>query len=406
MVSFKAPSGGERSALDTYKSEVGAFANQRLLGNKTFVKKLITTEPGAAEKLIGKLREIHENLSARKDPKTKAQLDFTRKAEKLFMQALSEAGGTIDATGKIHVANREEDDAEALTRENSEKTHISDAEGAENAAEAASGEKEKSPKRSVRWSREIQYDFTKSFAEQVEDFDNGNFPDRDSLVIGETPKVYRDIGFNALPMTINQTHIDYALNGTKNADHWIGKGMLQQLPDALKTPLAIIISNTDPSGSVVALLELTHNGKQIIAPVHIDGFAFQHGIQIDSNAVTSVHARRNAISGLLSDALNAEAQGNIGVFYWDKKRTSALLSVGGVTMPHGLNLRDGSIHSIRENGSPVKPKMQNITKSQQFKRWFGDWQKNSSTASNALKGIDALKVLPAARRQRRMRKQR
>lgn len=59
--------------------------------------------------LIGKIREIRENLSVRGDPKAKAQLDFTRKAEKLFMQALSEAGGTIDATGKIHIANREEE---------------------------------------------------------------------------------------------------------------------------------------------------------------------------------------------------------------------------------------------------------------------------------------------------------
>ena len=91
---------------------MGAFANQRLLGNKAFVKKLITTEPSTAEKLIAKIREIREDLKVRKNPEAKAQLELVRKAEKLFMQGLSEAGGTIDATGKIHIANKEDDEGE------------------------------------------------------------------------------------------------------------------------------------------------------------------------------------------------------------------------------------------------------------------------------------------------------
>jgi hypothetical protein len=105
----------EQKAYRTYRTEVGAFANQRLLGNKSFVKKLITTEPTTAEKLIGKIREIRENLMIR-NPAAKAQLDFVRKAEKLFMQGLSEAGGTIDTMGKIHLANREEDKEKKVKR--------------------------------------------------------------------------------------------------------------------------------------------------------------------------------------------------------------------------------------------------------------------------------------------------
>ncbi|MBQ8341880.1 MAG: hypothetical protein IJY22_05865 [Clostridia bacterium] len=105
----------EREALDEYRAEVAAFANQRLLGNKAFMKKLITTEPSTAEKLIAKIREIRENLMIR-NPSAKAQLELVRKAEKLFMQGLSEAGGTIDATGKIHLANREEDEERGKVR--------------------------------------------------------------------------------------------------------------------------------------------------------------------------------------------------------------------------------------------------------------------------------------------------
>ena len=105
-----------KDALDEYRAEVAAFANQRLLGNKAFVKKLITTEPSTAEKLIAKIRELREDLKVRKDPEAKAQLELVRKAEKLFLQGLSEAGGTIDATGKIHLANREEDKEKAPPR--------------------------------------------------------------------------------------------------------------------------------------------------------------------------------------------------------------------------------------------------------------------------------------------------
>ena len=36
---------------------------------------------------------------------------------------------------------------------------------------------------------------------------------------------------------------------------------------------------------------------------------------------------------------------------------------------------DGFVHSVREEGSPVNVKFENVTEALQFKRWFGDWQK-------------------------------
>ena len=101
--------------------------------------------------------------------------------------------------------------------------------------------------------------------------------------------------------------------------------------------------------------------------------------------MTKIFARESAITKLLNDALIDEANGKIGLFYWDKKRAFALLSKGKVSMPNNLNtLSDGYVHSIRENNSPVKPKMQNVTESQQFKRWFGDWQRHPDTASKVV----------------------
>ena len=106
-----------KGGVATHKSEVSTFAVQRLLGTKSFVKKLITTEPTTAEKLIGKIRELAAGLKNKKSPDAKAQAELLKKAESLFMKALSEAGGTIDADGKIHLANREDEEMEESTAE-------------------------------------------------------------------------------------------------------------------------------------------------------------------------------------------------------------------------------------------------------------------------------------------------
>lgn len=199
------------------------------------------------------------------------------------------------------------------------------------------------------------YDFTKSFAQQIDDWIAGNFPERDNLMIGGTPQVFQNIGFNALPMTIGQTHVGYAINGTKNADHTIGEKMLKQLPQAMEHPVAVITSATQPNTSVVALLPFTHNGNTVIAPVVIDGFGFQNRIQIDSNAVTSVHGRKNAVTRLLADALDDYANGETSLFYWNKEKATTLLRRARVTMPKtSVQARNGYISSIRDKNSPVK----------------------------------------------------
>ncbi|MDD6987925.1 MAG: hypothetical protein PUI53_11845 [Butyricicoccus porcorum] len=226
------------------------------------------------------------------------------------------------------------------------------------------------------------YDYKKSFAEQIDDWKAGKIPKRDSLLIGGTPEVLQKIGFNALPMTINQTHVDYAINGTKNEDHTIGEDGLRQLPEALQHPVAVIASETKSGTSVVALLPFTHNGNTVIAPVVIDGFARQNNILLDSNAVTSVHGRKNAVTGLLANALNRYANGETTLFYWDKENATALLRKARVTMPKSsVQIHDGYIASIRDADSPVKPKLANITESVQFKRWFGNWKENPNKSS-------------------------
>ncbi len=226
-----------------------------------------------------------------------------------------------------------------------------------------------------------KYDFTKPFDEQIDDFKNGLFPQRDTLLIGGTSNFYQKLGFNALPMTINRTHVDYALNGTKDANHHVGETLLKQLPSKIDDPVAVFISQTQSSTSVVSLLKFQVNGKEAIAPIYIDGFGIQNGVEIDSNAVTSLYGKDNSVTKLLKEAIAEHNKGKFSLLYINKKEALTLLHRAGLQLPGSLIPDGGFIHSIRENDSPVKPKYNNATESRQFKRWFGDWQKHAKSAS-------------------------
>ena len=235
------------------------------------------------------------------------------------------------------------------------------------------------------------YDYTKSFAEQVDDYKKGKIPKNDTLLVGSTPEVYKKIGFNALPVTINQKHVDYALNGTKDIDHYIGQTLLSQLPETIKNPIAVMKSQTQP-GRVVCLLKFNHNGKQVIAPLEIDGHGTQNSFVIDSNAIVSVFGKKNAVSNLLYNAINDEANGKTSLFFWNKKEALSLLRVPGLQLPNQTP-QDGFIHSIREKGANVNTRFENVTQSKQFKRWFGDWENNPKKASKVVNDDGTPKIV-------------
>lgn len=86
---------------------------------------------------------------------------------------------------------------------------------------------------------------------------------------------------------------------------------------------------------------------------------------------------------MLASAAGMQTPGNHGK---NAGHTGAitLASGAGVQFPGGFSKYAGYIHSIRESGSPVKPEFQDVIESQQFKRWFGDWENDPQKASKAV----------------------
>lgn len=235
------------------------------------------------------------------------------------------------------------------------------------------------------------YDYSKTFAQQIDDYKAGKFPKYDTLIVGATPEVFQKIGLNALPMTYATGHLKDVLQGNK-VDHNFGEANLKRIPEAMKNPVAIIASNTKPQSSIVAILDLSFGNKPMFAAVEIEGYGTMNGERIDSNAITSIHTRTNAAK-LLADAITNDSDTAIRLFYLNKKSATALFNASGVQFPGGKTVTDGYIHSIRDAGSFVNTKFENVTQTQQFKRWFGDWQKNPKRASKVVNADGTPKIV-------------
>lgn len=214
---------------------------------------------------------------------------------------------------------------------------------------------------------ESHYDYSKPFREQVEDWQAGKIPEQDSLIVGRTPEVFRKIGLSDVPMTLDQRHTDYAVNGTK-ANHQMSMEMIERLPELLENPIAIIGSETRTDDSLIAIVEATINGKPVVAPVTIQTTSKSNDVQIDANHLASAYGRKNAVR-LLENAIQKENADGVGVYYLDKSRASNLFSDGRRQFS-AISEQAGLIHSIFDAGSPVKRKYLEQTETRQFKRWF------------------------------------
>ncbi len=234
---------------------------------------------------------------------------------------------------------------------------------------------------SVQYSERKHYDYSKPFAQQVDDWigtvaksekwTGDRVPTGDSLVMGATPEVLKKIGLAELPMVFNNdTHLKNAIVSPEDKDHELSVKMLKRLPELLKNPVAVIESASHPTLNVVAIVEEKVNGKQMIMPVEIGGERNVNNYPADVNVVSTAFGKTNVLTKLLPDAMEKELAGKqAAVYYINKKRAIELLTTARVQFPGDFS-KDGYIHSISDPLSPVNKKSLQQTETQQFKRWF------------------------------------
>lgn len=269
---------------------------------------------------------------------------------------------------------------------------------------ALEGGQKKNAPGGVKRSIAFNYDYTKNFGEQLEDFKNGVFPERDSLLLGGTPRVLQKIGLPQIPMVIDKRHVAAALNGSYKGtqqeilDHCFTLKEFATLPQKIADPIAIIqdkrTGKKDASSSVVdVIVEMTaKSGKQVLCAVQVGSSGNINGIQMDTNKVSTVHGNTDAIARII-DAIQENEQGNAAVYYINNKKTTNVIQRAGNPIPGKLKSIDGFVHSISEDASVVKSRIKNTTETRQFKRWFGDWQNDPAHASKVVNEDGTPKVV-------------
>ena len=240
------------------------------------------------------------------------------------------------------------------------------------------------------------------FEKKVDEIEKNTYNSDNVVIMGITPKILQKIGLAPLPLAMTKNHIySVAVSDTraksegryhKNTNyHNLGFDTVKDIYNKISDPLMVIAhpdfavnknKSKDSTHKVVVLVDLSVGGKQVIAPITVDYEGMYNNTHIDVNLVATYFDKDN-INDYIKEAIALETMGKTGFFYLDKKRTQNIFKKSGYQLPSRLK-NSGSNVIIRPIDDIVNKKINNITQSKQFIRWFGDWQNSPAKASKAV----------------------
>ena len=240
------------------------------------------------------------------------------------------------------------------------------------------------------------------FEKKVDEIEKNTYNSDDAVIMGITPKILQKIGLAPLPLAMTKNHIySVAVSDTraksegryhKNTNyHNLGFDTVKDIYNKISDPLMVIAhpdfavkknKSKDSTHKVVVLVDLSVGGKQVIAPITVDYEGMYNNTHIDVNLVATYFDKDN-INDYIKEAIALETMGKTGFFYLDKKRTQNIFKKSGYQLPSRLK-NSGSDIIIRPIDDNVNRKINKITQSKQFIRWFGDWQNSPAKASKVV----------------------
>ena len=256
--------------------------------------------------------------------------------------------------------------------------------------------------------KNTQAEITVQYQQSVHDILNGASNLSDSLLVGYTPEVYQKLGMPDLPFVVGSGHVYSMAKTASEASaegklrrgtnyHGLGESVVADILDFVKDPVMVIAAkdvdaNTVPmrsTHSVVALIDVGTQNESMVIPVAITAERKIDGIRMDVNAISSAYERN--VAPLVNEAIAQFNAGGNSVFY--VKKGAANLLGAGVQFPEQLKAAASSNGIVRKFDSKVNMSVQNVTESQQFKRWFGDWQNHPERASKVVNADGTPKVM-------------
>lgn len=262
----------------------------------------------------------------------------------------------------------------------------------------------------VKYSREMgtQPEITQNYQEAVDSILNMQDTSSRQLIVGYTPSLYQQLGMPALPLTIGSGHVYSAAKTAAEAKqdgnfrgnvnyHGLGAEAVKNIYSAIQDPVMVIAAkdvdkNTAPlrsTHSAVAIVDIGTEGKSLLVPIEITAERKVNGARMDVNTISSLYEK--SVSGLVAEAIAQENAGEVGVYYAKKEATT--LPGAGVQFPVQLQQSIASNDIVHKFSEKVNMKVAGTVQSQQFKRWFGDWQNHPERASKVVNADGTPKVM-------------
>lgn len=255
---------------------------------------------------------------------------------------------------------------------------------------------------------QTQQELTTQYQADVDSILNMQDTTQRQLLVGYTPSVYQELGMPSLPLTIGSGHVYSTAKTEAQARqdgnykrgvhyHGLGDAAVKNIYNAIQDPVMIIAAkdvskSASPmrsTHSVVAIVDIGTAGKSLLVPIEITAERTVNGVQMDVNTISSVYERN--VSNLVKEAIALENSGDVGVYY--AKKEALTLPAAGVRFPVRLQQSIASNSIIHRFSEKVNMKISENTQSQQFKRWFGDWQNDPANASKVVNEDGTPKVV-------------
>ena len=208
-----------------------------------------------------------------------------------------------------------------------------------------------------------------SLQDQIKAYHNGKLQSSDAFYFGEAPKTLNKIGITR-PLAMSQT--DYAKSAKYK--HNTKRRNFLAVSSNLASPM-FSFSIDGKHGIVVD--DYDGDGNKLLIAIHENKISGHDNV----DAIKSIYGIQNP-----AEWLNNQIKSGATFTLFDEKRANTFLHSYGysASLKEGIHSTEDNVTQQAENVNGILKSSRNQTKTENFKRWFGDWQNDPQNASKVV----------------------
>lgn len=208
-----------------------------------------------------------------------------------------------------------------------------------------------------------------SLQDQIKAYHNGKLQSSDAFYFGEAPKTLNKIGITR-PLAMSQT--DYAKSAKYK--HNTKRRNFLAVSSNLASPM-FSFSIDGKHGIVVD--DYDGDGNKLLIAIHENKISGHDNV----DAIKSIYGIQNP-----AEWLNNQIKSSATFTLFDEKRANTFLHSYGysASLKEGIHSTEDNVTQQAENVNGILKSSRNQTESDNFKRWFGDWQNDPQNASKVV----------------------